>query len=147
MTDPSQPRPPAGSQAPGPTQEELEAHLAQLREANVAEVVVQAVNMLATGAQVKLGRDDARVLIDAIAAIADTADGRVDAELVKQVRDAVSQLKMAQVQAERDLAQAEATSTQGQTEAEQSPTGQGETGQNPPLTDRLWIPGREPGAS
>jgi hypothetical protein len=147
MTDPTQPRQPPGGQGPGLTQEELEAHLAQLRESDVAEVVVQAVNMLATGAQVKLGRDDARVLIDVIAAVADTADGRVDADLVKQIREAVSQLKMAQVQAERDLAQAETAAPQRPDEAAAPSSGPEQPVQDQRLTDRLWVPGREPGAS
>jgi hypothetical protein len=169
MTDPTQTR--------QPTQEELEAHLAQLREADVAEVVAQAVNMLATGAQVKLGRTDARVLIDAIIGVADAAEGRVHGELVRQIRDAVSQLQMAQVQAERESGGAEPGDTPGAAEGPRSGAGQpgggrpggagagpggprggpaGQTGQagsqapGPPgggqrMTDRLWIPGREPG--
>jgi hypothetical protein len=146
-----------------PTQEELEAHLAQLRQADVAEVVVQAVNMLATGAQVKLGRPDARVLIDAMGAIADACDGRVNAQLVKQVRDAVGQLQLAQVEAEREAAKAptgaeateEAAGQPGQAAGQAGqasgqaagrpgqPGGGEQTGQR--MTDRLWIPGREPG--
>jgi hypothetical protein len=140
MTDPSQTR--------QPTREELEAHLAQLRQADVDEVVVQAVNMLATGAQVKLGRSDARVLIDAMKAIADSADGRVDADVVKQIQDAVGQLQMAQVQAERETAAASAPggpdAPPGTTGRPEAPGQAAEDEAGGRMTDRLWIPGREP---
>lgn len=148
MTDPNE----SGQ----PTQEELEAHLAQLREADVSEIVVQTVNMLATGAQVKLGRSDARVLIDVLVALADTVDGHVEADLVRQIRDAVGQLQMAQVQAEREAgseagqpaaggAGAQAPSAPQGGPAAGRPQAQQQGGEEGSLTDRLWIPGREPG--
>lgn len=169
MTDPTQHgQPGQPGQAGQPSEEELRAHLAQLREADVAEIVVQAVNMFATGAQVKLGRSDARLLIDAIASVADAVDGGVDADLVKQIRDAVGQLQMAQVQAERDEAGGGADPAGQQSPAGAGQAGAGQPGAGPPgagqpgpapgqpspggqqggkesMTDRLWIPGREPG--
>jgi hypothetical protein len=92
MTDPTQ----TGE----PTEEEIRAYLAQIREADPAAIVVQAYRMLGEGAELKLGRTDARVLIDAMAAITDAVSGKVQAELTDQMRQGVAQLQAAQVQAE-----------------------------------------------
>lgn len=158
MTDPTQ----AGQQ---PSEEELRAYLEQLRGADPAEVIVQAYRMLGTGAEVKLGRPDARPLIDAMNGMVEAVQGTVDAELVRQMRDGVGQLQTAQVQAERDAGgqagdqggeqAADEAATAGQAPGaggsagraaprpgggQQPPGGQGEGS----LTDRLWIPGRDP---
>lgn len=147
MTDPTQ----AGQ----PTEEELRAYLEQLRGADPAELLVQAYRLLGTGAEVKLGRTDARVLIDAMAAMVEAVAGQLPAELVTQMRDGVGQLQMAQVQAEREGASG---SGGGQDRAPGGSPEGGAPSQPPPppgtqppppgddqrLTDRLWIPGRGP---
>jgi len=90
-----------GAGAPGmPSEAELEQMLVQMREAPVEQVLVEVVNVLLQAAQVKLGRPDARVLIDAVAAVAEVASGRIDPALVGQVGQAVAQLRLAQVEAE-----------------------------------------------
>jgi hypothetical protein len=83
-----------------PSEAELERMLAQMREAPVEQVLVEVVNVLLQAAQVKLGRPDARVLIDAVAAVAQAAAGRTDRALLEQVGQAVAQLRLAQVDAE-----------------------------------------------
>jgi hypothetical protein len=83
-----------------PSEAELEQMLVQMREAPAEQVLVEVVNVLLQAAQVKLGRPDARLLIDAVAAVADAAAGRADAALLGQVGQAVTQLRMAQVEAE-----------------------------------------------
>lgn len=140
----------------------MRAYLEQLRQADPAGLIAESFNLLATGAQVKLGRPDARVLIDALGAIVQAAQSSLPAELSEQMSQGVTQLQMAQVQAER-----EAATAQGQAGDEGQPaTGataeQGQTpsaaGQAPPrtsspgspggadkrMTDRLWVPGRDP---
>jgi hypothetical protein len=157
MTDPTQ----AGE----PTEEEIRAYLAQIREADPAAIVVQAYRMLGEGAELKLGRADARVLIDAMAAVAEAVSGQVQGELVEQMRQGVAQLQSAQVQAESqqpsDAAQASPAGqappagTQDPSGAAGGPsTGAGAPRQPPgpgsqqtgdeQLTNRLWIPGRGP---
>jgi hypothetical protein len=90
-----------GAGAPGmPSEAELEQMLVRMREAPVEQVLVEVVNVLLQAAQVKLGRPDARVLIDAVAAVAEVASGRIDPALVGQVGQAVAQLRLAQVEAE-----------------------------------------------
>lgn len=147
-----------------PTQEELQAYVEQMRRADAAEIVAQAFQILAMGAEVKLGRNDARVLIDALAAVVDATGGRVPAELTKGMRTAVSELQTVQVQQERaaggdqsaadEPADTAERARQGQAGAPGSdprggrPAGAQSTGQQQGgpggdnLTDRLWIPGR-----
>lgn len=134
-----------------PTEAELQAMLEQMREADPAEIIAQAFQILAMGAEVKLGRSDARVLIDTIAAVTESSRGRVEDQLSTGMANAVRQLQMAQVQAERQAGQQadEATGDQaGRTgatggerpSAQTPPDPQG--GQDPRMTNRLWIPGR-----
>lgn len=148
MSDPRQP------QQGQPSEEELRAYLEQLREADSTEVVAQAYTMLGTGAEVKLGRSDARVLIDAMAAIVEATQASLEPDLVERMRNGVAQLQSAQVQAERQAAGGPPADQEGeppQTAAPQPPPdapGQGQPGAPEPggakesPADRLWIPGR-----
>lgn len=160
MTDPTQ----AGQ----PSEEELRAYLEQLRAAEPAEILVQAYRLLGTGAEVKLGRGDARVLIDAMGGMVDAVSDRVPADLGRQMREGVTQLQMAQVQAERQAgtdggaageggaaaaggeaaapgggsAREDSGSAPRRDEASRAAASSGQQGQQ--MTDRLWIPGRGP---
>lgn len=148
---------PSSSQGDQPTQEEMEAYLEQLRQAEPAELVAQAYTMLGTGAEVKLGRSDARVLIDAMAALTEAAAGGVAEDLTTRMRNGVVQLQTAQVQAEREAGREGAAAQAGQPppaapggpagSPDPTPQPSGQTpgqpqGEKP--TDRLWIPGRDP---
>ncbi|CAN5593678.1 hypothetical protein BH24ACT14_BH24ACT14_05240 [soil metagenome] len=148
MTDPT---------TPGqPSPEEMRAYLEQLRDADAVALAAEAYNMLAAGAQVKLGRPDARILIDAMGGMAEAAGSRLPAELATQMRQGVAQLQMAQVQAEREEAGAggepqaeEAVATSAGESTLSGPgapaSGAQAEGDNQRMTDRLWIPGRDPG--
>ena len=142
----------------GPTEEEMRAYLENLREAQPVEIVVQAFGLLATASEVKLGRVDARVLIDGMAALLEATADRMPDEIVDRMQQTVAQLQMAQVQAERDLAAAEAGEHDAVDEAagasasppdQQSGSGQQSGTQQQPqqgredMTSRLWIPGRD----
>ena len=63
---------------------------------------------LLSTAQVKLGRRDARLFIDLSAVLLEHAKGVVPDDLHRQVDAALGQLRMGQVAAERELADAEA---------------------------------------
>ena len=159
--------PPPGGQpgqpgADGPSEEEVRQYLAQMRGAPADQVIVEVVQGLLNAAQVKLGRNDARLLIDATAAINDTVRGQVDEELVTQVDQALSQLRLAQVEAEREVAEAgqaepndlgaEAGSGPGPdaptaADVPPQPSAPPEQQQAPPQqppsqTSKLWIPGQ-----
>jgi hypothetical protein len=146
-----------------PSEAELEQMLAHMREAPVEQVIVEVVNVLLQAAQVKLGRPDARVLIDGVAALAEVATGRIDAALVGQVAQAVAKLRLAQVEAEGGSSPAPADTApagspaapadpaaqppgsaarrpSGAPTAPQTPGEPGDTGAA--QRSRLWVPGR-----
>jgi hypothetical protein len=163
--DPSQP----GQQAE-PTEEEVRAYLGQLRAAPVDQVVAEVASALLNAAQVKLGRRDGRLLLDIVADVAERIRATLPAELTDQVDQALTQLRLAQVEAEREVA---AAAQQGHVEPDDlgsTPAGAGAdregggdaastgqpgaatpppaTGQEPPpqpgggAASRLWVPGR-----
>lgn len=114
--------------------------MAQLRQAPVQDLLLQAFSVLGTGAEVKLGLRDARILIDAMDALVGVAAPTLG-EQGGQLAEAVGQLKMAQVQAEKQVA-AQQAGQQGPGEEAAAPPPQPaepETKQ----TDKLWIPGRD----
>ena len=147
-----------------PSEEEIRAYLAQLREAPVDQVLAEVVNALLNAAQVKLGRRDGRLLIDTVAAVNDTVRGHVPEELTGQLDKALTQLRMAQVEGEQQVAKAAAggqaesgdLATDPGEDAEAADPGAATSGsgeQAPPSTpppssaggsaaSRLWIPGR-----
>lgn len=146
------------------SEDEMREYLAQLRQGDVTEILAQAFSMLASAAEVKLGRRDARLLIDTVAAIADAVEPHLDERLTDQMRQAVSQLREAQVDAEGQLQRlreegrlpreedndlpregraAAAEGDEGSAEEGTPPSGQ-QRGpqQGGTASDRLWIPGR-----
>jgi hypothetical protein len=132
--------------ANGPSEEELRAYLESLRAAQPVEVLVQSFGILATAAEVKLGRGDARVLIDAMAALVDATDQHIPPEIATRMRQTIGQLQMAQVQAEREGA-ADAPTDAQQPSAQGAPSAPddaspGQAQQESPAS-RLWIPGRD----
>ncbi len=154
--------PPNAGQPGEPSEEEVRQYLAQMRGAPADQVVVEVVQGLLNAAQVKLGRNDARLLLDATAALNDAVRGRVDPELVKQVDQALSQLRLAQVEAEREVAESgqpepndvgaddsPATGDAGHATSQPTP-GAGtppqpspqQAPQQPSQTSKLWVPGQ-----
>lgn len=157
--------PPAGGGEEQPSEEEVRQYLAQMRGAPADQVLAEVVQGVLNAAQVKLGRNDARLLLDATAAMIDTVRGRIDEQLVGQVDQALSQLRLAQVEAEREVAaagQEEPNDTVGDAGAappggDTGPSAPGDpaAGQTPPTSPRqppqspqpsqaskLWIPGQ-----
>jgi len=131
-----------------PSQEELRAYLEQLRDAPAAEIVVQAYTLLGSTAETKLGRSDARTVIDAMAGMVEGAARTIPADLAGQMRQGVAQLQTAQVQLERQAKADEpagAPTPAAATAAPPSPAaGPQPTEEQQRMTDRLWIPGRDP---
>ena len=167
MSDvPSDPRGAAAGGADQPSEEEVRAYLSQLREAPVEQVLAEVSSALLNAAQVKLGRSDARLLIDLSAGLADGARAALSDDLSKQIDDALAQLRLAQVEAEQQVqASGEAESNDISDEAADAakregdaPSGGpaggqsggqpgGQPGSSGPATSggagsRLWVPGR-----
>jgi len=141
------------------SEEELRQYVAQLREAPVADLLTQAYTMLGAWAEAKLGRSDARTLIDGLSGLVQGATNGLPADLAKQMRDGIAQLQYLQVQAEQQLASqqqpttSEPTTSEGKkqpadassTRTEGPKAGRAQPTQSErPMTDRLWIPGRDP---
>lgn len=129
-----------------PSQEEMQAYIEQLRAADPSEIVAQAFTMLGTGAELKLGRPDARVLIDAVAALVDAVGDRVTDELRSGMESGLAQLQQAQVQAEQQAGVASPDAEPQTPAAEEppaSPPPSQSPGQGSKASDRLWVPGRD----
>jgi hypothetical protein len=130
------------------SEDELRHYVAQLREAPVADLLAQAYTMLGAWAEAKLGRHDARALIDGMNGLVQAAAGSLPDDLAKQMRDGIGQLQLAQVQAEQQLAHqqhGEQVKQERQTQADQRPASEPPPREpQKPMTDRLWIPGRDP---
>ncbi len=140
-----------------PSEEEVRAYLGQLRQAPADQVVAEVMSGLLNAAQVKLGRQDARLLIDIAAAAVDAGRDRLPEELSQQVDQVLTQLRMAQVDAEREVADQGhdepsdlgAPSAAGHGAGEGAPAGEPRRPEPDPApgtsgdaASRLWIPGR-----
>jgi hypothetical protein len=143
--------PPAGE--PGLSEEHARQYAEQLRSAPAEQVVTEVLSSLLNLAQVKLGRRDARLLIDLCAVLLGHSRRYLSSDLSTQVDQALSQLRLAQVQAEgaaagapggspepNDLAEVPAAPTGGPAAAAPTPA----PAPAPPApTSRLWVPGRD----
>lgn len=133
-----------------PSEEEVRQYVAQMRGAPVEQIVVELVQGLLNAAQMKMGRNDGRLLIDTVAALMEVVGPHVADELTSQVDSAVDQLRMAQVQAEKEVA------AMGEPEPNDlparpsggGPSGAPTTSEQPPApgapgsqTSKLWVPG------
>lgn len=146
VSDPFAGAPGAGQPAADqPSEEEVRAYLSQLREAPVEQVIAEVLSALLNAAQVKLGRSDGRLLLDVAAGVVDEGREQLPDELTDQVDDVLAQLRVAQVDAEQELAGAAA----GGQEPAGEPAAAPEAGAAPPPSagpsdpsSRLWVPGR-----
>lgn len=76
----------------------------QLRSAPAEQVIAEAFLVLLNAAQIKLGRRDARLLIDLGTVMLEQAGTYLPDGFVKQVEQSLGQLRLAQVGAENDVA-------------------------------------------
>lgn len=96
--------PPGGAQPGEPSEEEVRQYLAQMRATPAEQVVAEVLQGLLNAAQVKLGRRDARLLLDAAADVTERTAPALSDDLRTQLGEVLSQLRMGQVQAEREVA-------------------------------------------
>jgi hypothetical protein len=141
--------------APQSSEQQAQEYARQLRSAPVEQIVTEILSGLLNAAQVKLGRRDARLLIDLTALVHEQARRYLPADLTKQVDQLLAQLRLAQVQSEsaaadqpaepNDLAEVP-TPPAGAATPPPAPSapqpGQPPPGQPPPAS-RLWVPGRD----
>lgn len=129
------------------SEEQVRAYLEQLRSAPAEQILSELLGLLLNGAQAKLGRNDARLLIDLSALMVDHAGPHLPPEFATQVNEALGQLRLAQVQAENA-----AGNEPEPNDLPQRPASPGESaapsGQTPPPPppasppSGLWVPGQ-----
>ena len=154
----SQQTPPPDPSGAGqqPSEEEVRAYLSQLRQAPAEQVLAEVLSGLLNAAQVKVGRRDGRLLIDASATLIDEVREHLTEDLRSQVDEVVGQLRMAQVEGEREVASAAAQGHEEPNdlgaEGEAAPSGEPAGGDQPAASPppgsssseagkRLWTPG------
>jgi hypothetical protein len=117
----------------------------QLRSAPADEIVAEAFFMLLNAAQIKLGRRDARLLIDLSTVMLEQAGSYLPDTLVKHVEQSLGQLRLGQVSAENELAkrgQPEPNDlTQSPTPPPSRSTASPSAADSQSPTSRLWVPG------
>jgi len=98
---------PAGEQSAEEAREAADAreYARQLRAFPVDQVIRDFLFSLLNTAQVKLGRRDARLLIDITAVAHEHARPHLPGELTRQIDEALGQLRMGQVSAENRVSQ------------------------------------------
>jgi hypothetical protein len=117
-------------------------YVQQIRSLPVEQVIGDVLFSLLNAAQIKLGRRDARLLIDVSTVALEHARAYLPGELAEQIDQVLGQLRLGQVSAEgrasqagepedNDLDRAPAPPASGAT---QSPAGPGPS--------KLWVPGR-----
>lgn len=133
-----------------PSEEDIREYTRQLRTLPAERLVADAVFSLLSAAQAKLGRRDARLLIDLATVSATHARDYLSRELVRQIDDALGQLRLAQVTAEgrgrpgeveeNDLDRTPAPPGTGAT----TPPAQSTPSSPSPSSaaSKLWVPGR-----
>lgn len=122
--------------------EDVREYVQRLRSLPVEQLIADVLFSLLNAAQVKLGRRDARLLIDLSAVAHEHARAYLSDELSKQIDQLLGQLRLGQESAEghasgpgepeeNDLNRAPAPSSAG---AAQPPAA--------PASGKLWVPGR-----
>ena len=122
--------------------EDVGEYVRQMRSLPVEQVIGEVLFSLLNAAQVKLGRRDARLLIDVSTMVLEHARPCLPGELTTQVDQVLGQLRLGQVSAEghasqagepedNDLDRVPAPPPSG---AVQAPAGPG--------SGKLWVPGR-----
>jgi hypothetical protein len=92
--------PDGGNDEPAPSPDDVQQHIQRMRELPVEQVIGDIVFSLLNAAQIKLGRRDARLLIDVTAVAHEHARPYLPDKLTKHVDEALGQLRLGQVSAE-----------------------------------------------
>ena len=85
---------------PARSAEDVREHMQRLRSLPVEQLIADVLFSLLNAAQVKLGRRDARLLIDLSAVAHEHAGPYLSGELSKQIDQVLGQLRLGQVSAE-----------------------------------------------
>jgi hypothetical protein len=130
------------------SEEDSQAYTRRLRSLPVEQVIGDAMFTLVDAAQVKLGRRDARLLIDLVAVSLTHTRDYVSAELAKQIDGLLGHLRYAQVAAEGRAGQPGQVDEDNDLDRVPTPPAAPQSGAQPEQapttspTSGLWVPGR-----
>ena len=125
------------------SEQEQREYVERLRAAPAEQVVSELLFTMLSAAQVKLGRRDARLLIDLAGLVTDHAREHVSAGFAKQVDESLGQLRFAQVSAEREVAQQPEPEPNDLATVPTPPSAAGQPSAPPAApASKLWVPGR-----
>lgn len=145
MVDTRKPEPDREPDQPELSEHEIREYARRLRALPVDQVIAEALFALLNAAEVKLGRRDARLLIDVVAVSLGHARDYLPAELVARVDDLLGQLRFAQVAAEGRAGQPGHAHEDNDLDRMPTPptaTPVATTEKQPPSSSgRLWVPG------
>jgi hypothetical protein len=127
-------------QEQGRSAEEIREYVRRLRSLPVEQVLSDVMFSLLNAAQVKLGRRDARLLIDVTAVALEHVRPYLPAELTTQADEVLGQLRLGQVGAEGHAGEPE----ENDLDRVPAPPASGAAAPPPagPAPSRLWVPGR-----
>jgi hypothetical protein len=148
VADTGKPEPDRGSDRPELSEEDIREYTRRLRSLPVEQVIGEAMFTLLNAAQVKVGRRDARLLIDVVTVSLTHARSYLSAELANRVDGLLGQLRYAQVAAEGRAGQT--GQAKEENDLDRAPTPPAATQAGPPTeqeprsnrTTGLWVPGR-----
>ena len=121
--------------------EDVREYVQRIRSLPVEQVIGDVMFSLLNAAQVKLGRRDARLLIDVSTVALEQARPHLPAELTKQIDQVLGHLRMGQVSAEGRASQA---GDPEDNDLDRPPAPPSSPTQTPagPAPSKLWVPGR-----
>ncbi len=126
-----------------PTEEEIRQYLSQLRGTPAVQVVSEILFGLLNAAQAKLGRNDGRLMIDLSGLVLDHARRYLPSDQATQLDELLSQLRIGQVQAEKEVAAKGEAEPNDLAEAPPPPTAtQPAAPQQQRPASKLWVPGQ-----
>lgn len=129
-------------QEQAPSAEEVREYVQQLRSLPVDQVIGDVMFSLLNAAQVKLGRRDARLLIDVSTAVLEHARPYLPGELTTQIDQVLGQLRLGQVSAEGHVSQAGKPEDHDLDRVPAPPPSGAVPPPAGPEPSRLWVPGR-----
>jgi len=127
---------------PARSAEDVREHMQRLRTLPVEQLIADVLFSLLNAAQVKLGRRDARLLIDLSAVALEHAGPYLSGELSKQIDQVLGQLRLGQVSAEGHASEPGEPEENDLDRVPAPPSSGAERPPEAPASSKLWVPGR-----